>query len=273
MRGDVDLTQLGHEVLGVVALVGAECHPACPIGMGLHPIQGRQALGMARGAGGDRAHDQSVAVLHQRVPHERQLCFLAAAIAVQPCIGTGSGGGGVVAAALAVEVALAVAARARCAARPVPGLEAFWTAPGLDQRAVHREMLARQQPLDPGMGHHGGQKLHRDLARQQPVAVLGERRRIPYRVIDAGWQRNRFAKRPANAACKAVCMSNSRSGPIKLTADAFVIVPAAAFGLHSSHVRDGRRLMRPHSIRMRQSARGMRAAFANPTGCCAPALR
>ena len=137
MRGDVDLAQLSHEILGVVSLVGAKRDPACAVRMGLHQMQRRQALGMARGAGGERAHDQAVAVLHQRVPHEGQLSFLAAPFAIEPGVGIGGGGVGLIAAALAVEIALAVAARARRTARSVLGLEAFGTTPGFDQRAVY----------------------------------------------------------------------------------------------------------------------------------------
>ena len=35
------------------------------------------------------------------------------------------------------------------------------------------------------MGHHGGKELHRDLARQQPVAVLREGRGVPHRIVHA----------------------------------------------------------------------------------------
>ena len=68
------------------------------------------------------------------------------------------------------------AARRRAVLRP----EALRAGPGLEQRAVHREVLARQQPLHlrqrPARrpGSVGG-----DLARQQPVAVLGERASHP----------------------------------------------------------------------------------------------
>jgi hypothetical protein len=98
-----------------------------------------------------------------------------------------------------------VAARARWAARPILRLEAFRTAPGFDQRAVHREMLARQQPFYAGMGHHGGQELHRDLARQQPVTVLGEGRGVPHRVIHAEPtnQRNSKSKSMRSTSCRS----------------------------------------------------------------------
>jgi hypothetical protein len=35
------------------------------------------------------------------------------------------------------------------------------------------------------MRQHGGEKLDRDITRQQPVAVLGEGRGVPHRVVDA----------------------------------------------------------------------------------------
>ena len=46
--------------------------------------------------------------------------------------------------------------------------------PAFDHRASDREVVARQQPLHPRPVHDGGQELGRDLARQEPVAVLGE---------------------------------------------------------------------------------------------------
>ncbi len=46
-------------------------------------------------------------------------------------------------------------------------------------------MLARQQHPDAFVGEHRGQELARDLAIQQPVAVLGEGGGAPHRVLDA----------------------------------------------------------------------------------------
>src|SRR5512144_294022 len=57
---------------------------------------------------------------------------------------------------------------------PSFGRKLFGLAPGLDQRAVDREVLVRKQPFDLRLVEHGGEELRRDLAAQQPVAVLGE---------------------------------------------------------------------------------------------------
>jgi hypothetical protein len=54
-----------------------------------------------------------------------------------------------------------------------------------DQRAVDREVLVRKQPFDLRVVEHGGEELRRDLAAQQPVAVLGEYGDIPNRIVDA----------------------------------------------------------------------------------------
>ena len=68
---------------------------------------------------------------------------------------------------------------------PSFGLTALHRGPGLDQRAVDREVIARQKPLHLGLRQHRRQELGRDVALQQPVAVLREHRMIPGCVIDA----------------------------------------------------------------------------------------
>jgi len=55
--------------------------------------------------------------------------------------------------------------------------------PRLDQRPVDGEMLIRQQPMLCGHCQHRGEKHSGDVARQQPVAVLAEGRRVPDHVI------------------------------------------------------------------------------------------
>src|SRR5258708_31500 len=56
------------------------------------------------------------------------------------------------------------------------GLESLHRRPGLDQRAVDAEVVRREQPLDLRLGQHRRQELSRDLAFQEPVAVLRESR-------------------------------------------------------------------------------------------------
>src|ERR1041385_8923226 len=61
--------------------------------------------------------------------------------------------------------------------------EALVRGPGLDQRAVHREMLIRQQRPDLGRIEQPGHEYLEYLAPLQPLAVLGEHRHVPYRII------------------------------------------------------------------------------------------
>ena len=84
-----------------------------------------------------------------------------------------------------VDLGIAPAARRRFVAiAAIPGLEALQAGPGFHQRAVDREVLRRQQPLDLGLGQDGRQELGGDLAFEQTVAVLREHRVIPRRIID-----------------------------------------------------------------------------------------
>ncbi len=55
--------------------------------------------------------------------------------------------------------------------------------PGLDQRAVHREMLLTQQIVLTRLDQHRIQQPLADRAGNQPFAVLGEYRHVPDRVV------------------------------------------------------------------------------------------
>ena len=53
-------------------------------------------------------------------------------------------------------------------------LEARHRGSGLDQRAIHREVVVRQERRHLAAGQDRGQHLARHLGRQQPIAVLAE---------------------------------------------------------------------------------------------------
>ena len=65
----------------------------------------------------------------------------------------------------------------------VLGAEALHRRPGLDQRAVDREVLVRQERLHLWVGAAPRQELGRHVGLQQPVAVLGEHRVVPHRIV------------------------------------------------------------------------------------------
>jgi hypothetical protein len=93
---------------------------------------------------------------------------------------------GVVPALLAMEIALgvpgAVAIRWRFAAA-ILRHKTLHAGPGLDQRAVDREVLAGEQHVHLRQVQHAGEELGRDIAVQQPVPVLAEYGRIPHRIV------------------------------------------------------------------------------------------
>ena len=146
-------------------------------------MQRGQPFGVARGEGGDGADDQAVAVLHERVAHGAELGLLARAFAVRPGVRVGRGGMRVIAVLLAAEVLLAIAPRIRRWAGAILRPEALDACPGVEQRAIDREVLRREQGLHPELHQHGGKEACRHLARQQPVAVLGKSRGVPDRVV------------------------------------------------------------------------------------------
>ena len=109
------------------------------------------------------------------------------ALAVQPRVGIGGRGVRVIGALLAVEVALGIAS-ATCAGRRLAaslglGLEALHAGKRFDQGAIDREMLVREQRPNLGLAEHRLEELRRDLALQEPVAVLGEHRHVPDRRV------------------------------------------------------------------------------------------
>ena len=111
--------------------------------------------------------------------------LLAQPFTIETGVGVGGRGVRVIGSMLAVKVPLAVASGAGWLARAVLWAKAFEARPGFQQGAVDREMIARQQGFDPGLGQHRGEKLPGHLALQQPVAILGEGGGIPHRILDA----------------------------------------------------------------------------------------
>jgi hypothetical protein len=184
MRGDHLLAQFHDKVAGVVALVITQRDRLQPVGMWRDQRQRRQALGVARSAGGYRTDNQAAAVLHQRVARKTQPRLFASPFAKETGVAVSCRGTRVVAAVLAMEVAFAVAPRARRFTRAVLRAKALRARSGLQQGAVEREMFTRQQALDFALRQHCRKELARHLAVQQPVAVLGETRSIPHRILD-----------------------------------------------------------------------------------------
>ena len=61
--------------------------------------------------------------------------------------------------------------------------EAFQAGPGFQLGPVHREVFIREQAGCPGLGPHGVEERGGDIARQQPIPILGKRRGMPDGVV------------------------------------------------------------------------------------------
>ncbi len=92
---------------------------------------------------------------------------------------------GGVAAPLAVEINGRIARVVhRLLVRAVLALEALVAGPCLNQGAVNCEVLAGQQRAAAGLRQHFGEQSIGNAGGQQPLAILGEHRHIPHRIID-----------------------------------------------------------------------------------------
>ena len=177
----------GHEVSGIVVLIAA--HRAAGSDTVLDHIERGLTLRRAVRLGHPGINDEPVAVLRHQMSHVTELGFLARALAEQPGIWIAGRGMRVVLALLAMEIAFSIASTAAglaLARRRIAAL--FWykalhAGPGLDQRAIHREVLAGKQLAYLRKVQHLSEELGRDIAREQPIPVLAEYRRIPHRIV------------------------------------------------------------------------------------------
>src|SRR3984893_18400218 len=182
MRCAAALATADDEIRRVVVLVAA--HGATWSSIVINHLEGSGALSSAVSFGQLRIDDERIAILHHQVPHMAQLCLLAGTFTKQPGIGVCGRAMRVILAFLAMEVALGIAPSARC--RRVAAVlrhETLHAGPSLNQCAVDREVLARQQLADLRQVEDSGHELARNIAVEQPIPVLAEHGGVPYRVI------------------------------------------------------------------------------------------
>src|SRR5689334_20178073 len=188
MRGHLMFAHFLYQLFAVVALVTTQRDPM-PAWNLLHQRHCRLRFSAAGGLGDAAVDRQAMAILHQHVARVAQLGFLARPLTRQACLGISGGLVGVVAAPLAVKVHAGIArvvvprrGLVRCASF---ALETLLPGPRLNQRAVDREVLVREQAPPVGLPQHRREKGLSNLALEQPVTIFGENRHVPYRVIDA----------------------------------------------------------------------------------------
>src|SRR5271155_360408 len=78
------------------------------------------------------------------------------------------------------RIAAAVFGRRRLA---ILALKTLLARPGFNQRAVHREVIGREQLLRPRLFQYFFEEAIRHFALQQPLAILREHGHIPHRVV------------------------------------------------------------------------------------------
>src|SRR5438105_3739908 len=189
VRGDRQLAASGHEPASVVATIPGDGEPPPPTSASLTAEQIQACLAFCEAGGLEKIQvdDQPVAVLHQNVPRVVELGLLGVALARQASLGIGDRGVGGVAALLApvVDVRVATTTTSGRAAVAVLGPEALHRGPCLQERSVHGEVLVREVAPHPGLFHHGGEELGRDLVPQQPVPILREGAVVEAAVLNA----------------------------------------------------------------------------------------
>src|SRR5437773_9701623 len=185
VRCYVALAQVVHEGGYVVALVGTERDPLSSWNIAEKRERHVPFCGSIRVAHLP-ANGQSMAVLHDDVTHEVELRFLPA-LGHQARIRVRRRLVGIVASLLPVEIhgGIPWIIRRLLLVRSILPLEALQAGPGLHQRSVHREVLARQKISARRFGQNLIKEDLVDFTMQQPITVLRERRGIPHAVVQS----------------------------------------------------------------------------------------
>lgn len=182
VRRDLGLTHGLHEIRRVIALVSTQ--GAAGRHAALDHLGRRFPFCRAARLRRFDIDHQAATVLHQRMPHVAEPGLVAFALLEEPGFRVGGRGVGVVAALLALEIHSRVLAAAfRRLARTVLGHKALVGSPGVDQRAIDREMFIGSQLLPLGQNQDLAEELPHDGFRQQPLPVLRKGRRRPHAVI------------------------------------------------------------------------------------------
>lgn len=164
------------EVLGVLTLVGA--HRRTRLNAVHQHGLGRLPFGPAVGLGGHKIHHQPVPVLVQGVGHQPQLRFGKLAVLVQPRVWVGAGFVGGLATRCAFEIDFGVPPGRPFGPAAVLLHEACVAGPSFDERAVHAEVLVRDEVLSFGQVQHPVEECPSQGAVKQSVAVDANNRAI-----------------------------------------------------------------------------------------------
>jgi hypothetical protein len=143
--------------------------------------------------------DQVMTVVHEHMASVAQLRWMGLGFAGQQSLGIAAGAVGLVAELDAAKVTLGplpsllggteslarTCGRRRRILLTIDPLQGGVRRPGLQQRAVHGEVVVTEERFDLGSTHQLLQEQPHDVVIEQPIAVLGERGRVPDRIIRA----------------------------------------------------------------------------------------
>ena len=179
MRRNVHVAARLHEAPGVVGLVRAHGDALSRAGHIREHVRGNVPFGRAVTQARAHVDHQPMAVVGEHMAQVARQRRSGMALAVKPRVRVARRLMRRVAARLAAPI-LGGAVVVRAVTTP----QALVTRPGLDQRAVHTEVLAREQSSRIGHLHRGVEQVGGHVVFEESVAVLAEHRVVPHRVLD-----------------------------------------------------------------------------------------
>src|SRR5258705_868804 len=182
VRRDSKISQSVYEVFGVVPFVAADRHTARSCDRLSHRDT-CLALASTRGFGQSRVDHEAMPIVDHHVTRVAQLGFHTPRLPEKSNFGIGCRLVRLVCALLTVEIDRRIAWIIGLVVDGVLRLEALLTRPRLDERAVNREVLVRQQACFAGQELHPFEELVLDRGVDQTLPVLTEGRWAPDRIV------------------------------------------------------------------------------------------
>src|SRR5271169_2244740 len=184
VRSDLMRAQLTHQFLLIVTLIPAQRDSMLASDLYRHR-ESRLGFCAAAGLSQPGIDHQAVAIVHLHMPGVTELGLFARPFAGQARLRIGGRLVRGVGASLAVKVHARVAGIIGWSLLVIPfAFETLVSGPSLDQRAVDRKMLIREEASGARLIEHRVEKALRYIAHQQALPVLREDGHVPYRVVE-----------------------------------------------------------------------------------------